>query len=42
MHSICSALFPCTLRRIARLLDLPLSTDGRTLKTMGLGRLKHL
>ena len=32
----------CTLRRIARLLALPLSTVGRTLKAMGLGRLKHL
>jgi len=31
-----------TLRRIARLLALPLSTVGRTLKAMGLGRLKHL
>jgi hypothetical protein len=32
----------CTLRSIARLLALPLSTDGRNLKAMGLGRLKHL
>ncbi len=32
----------CTLRRIARLLALPLSTVARTLKAMGLGRLKHL
>jgi transposase InsO family protein len=32
----------CTLRRIARLLALPLSTVGRTLKAMGLGRQKHL
>jgi hypothetical protein len=32
----------CTLRRMARLLVLPLSTVGRTLKAMGLGRLKHL
>jgi hypothetical protein len=32
----------CTLRRIARLLAFPLSTVGRTLKAMGLGRLKHL
>ena len=32
----------CTLRRIARLLALPLSTVGRTLKAMGLGRLKQL
>jgi len=32
----------CTLRRIARLLALALSTVGRTLKAMGLGRLKHL
>lgn len=29
----------CTLRRIARLLAAPLSTVGRTLKAMGLGRL---
>jgi len=32
----------CTLRRIARLLAAPLSTVGRTLKAMGLGRLKCL
>jgi len=32
----------CTLRRIARLLAAPLSTVGRTLKAMGLGRLKDL
>ena len=32
----------CTHRRIPRLLALPLSTAGRTLITMGLGRLKHL
>ena len=32
----------CTLRRIARLLALPLSTVGRSLKALGLGRLKHL
>ena len=32
----------CILRRIARLLALPLSTVGRTLKAMGLWRLKHL
>ncbi len=32
----------CTLRRIARLLAAPLSTVGRTLKTIGLGRLNNL
>jgi transposase len=32
----------CTLRRIARLPAAPLSTVGRTLKAMGLGRLKDL
>ena len=32
----------CTLRRIARLLAAPLSTVGRTLKAIGLGRLKYL
>lgn len=32
----------CTLRRIARLLVASLSTVVRTLKAMGLGRLKHL
>jgi transposase-like protein len=32
----------CTLRRIARLLAIPLSTVGRTLQTMGQGHLKHL
>jgi len=32
----------CTLRRIARLLAAPLSTVGRTIKAMGLGRLKDL
>jgi len=32
----------CTLSRIASLLAAPLSTVGRTLKAMGLGRLKHL
>jgi hypothetical protein len=32
----------CTLRRIARLLAALLSTEGRTLKAMGLGRLKHI
>lgn len=32
----------CTLRHIARLLVAPLSTVGRTLKAMVLGRLKHL
>ena len=32
----------CTLRRIARLLAAPLSTVGRTLKAIGLGRLKNL
>jgi hypothetical protein len=31
-----------SLRRIARLLALPLSNVGRTLKALGLGRLKHL
>jgi len=32
----------CPLRRIARLLAAPLSTVGRTLKAIGLGRLKNL
>ena len=32
----------CTFRRIARLLAAPLSTVGRTLKAIGLGRLKNL
>jgi len=32
----------CTLRRISRLLAAPLSTVGRTLEAMGLGRLKDL
>jgi transposase len=31
----------CTLTRIARLLALPLSTIGRILKALGLGRLKN-
>jgi len=40
----CIALLPerCTRRRFASLLALPLSTVSRTLKAMGLGRLKHL
>ena len=32
----------CTLRRVAALLAAPLSTVGRTLKALGLGRLKDL
>ena len=32
----------CTLRRVARVLAAPLSTDGRVLKALGLGRLKSL
>jgi transposase InsO family protein len=32
----------CTLRRVATLLAAPLSTVGRTLKALGLGRLKDL
>ena len=32
----------CTRRRVARVLAPPLSTDGRVLKALGLGRLKNL
>ena len=32
----------CTLRRVARVLAAPLSTVGRVLKGLGLGRLKNL
>ena len=32
----------CTMRRIAKALAAPLSTTGRWLKSMGLGRLKNL
>jgi transposase len=32
----------CTLRRVARVLAAPLSTIGRVLKALGLGRLKDL
>jgi transposase len=32
----------CTLRRVARVLAVPLSTVGRVLKALGLGRLKNL
>jgi len=32
----------CTMRRIAKALSAPLSTTGRWLKSMGLGRLKNL
>jgi transposase InsO family protein len=32
----------CTLRRIARALQVPLSTVGRTLNALGLGRLRNL
>ena len=32
----------CTLRRVARVLAAPLSTVGRVLKALGLGRLKNL
>jgi len=32
----------CSLRRLARLLAAPLSTVGRTLNLIGLGRLKNL
>jgi len=32
----------CTLRRVARVLAAPLSTVGRVLKAIGLGRLKNL
>jgi hypothetical protein len=32
----------CTLRRIARLLHVPLSTVGRTMNALGLGRLRNL
>ena len=32
----------CTLRRVARVLAAPLSTVGRVLKSLGLGRLKNL
>ena len=32
----------CTLRRVARVLAAPLSTIGRVLKALGLGRLKNL
>jgi hypothetical protein len=32
----------CTLRRIARLLQVPFCTVGRTMNTLGLGRLRNL
>ena len=32
----------CTLRRVARVLSAPLSTVGRVLKPLGLGRLRNL
>jgi hypothetical protein len=32
----------CTLRRIARLLQVPLSTVGRAMNALGLGRLRNL
>jgi transposase len=41
-HAVALRHERCTLRRIARLPALPLSSIGRTLKAMGLGRLKHL
>jgi len=32
----------CTLRRVVKLLPAPLSTVGRVLKAIGVGRLKNL
>jgi len=47
IHCNCNALWTLrherfTLRRVARVLAAPLSTVGRALKALGLGRLKNL
>ena len=41
-HAVALRHERCTLRRVARVLSAPLSTVGRVLKALGLGRLRNL
>jgi hypothetical protein len=40
-HAVALCHERCTLRRVARVLSAPLSTVGRVLKALGLGRLRN-